>query len=177
MSSEYLFSLKFMLVLFVVSFVKFYFILVGDDTVKPRPFPPSYNIKSTTCLTFYDFYLRVNQDVNTHSVWRFFHHNLNSKMKHVSDVSFNYNSHDALRGERPNLLNSDRKHLVLKIRCKSELHSYLGGCHCVITVFLMYICLWYFNLCRRKLLTNTWIILLWKDSSINRIKLSLSFYF
>lgn len=37
MSSEYLFSLKLMLVLFDVSFVHFYFILVNDSMVTPRP--------------------------------------------------------------------------------------------------------------------------------------------
>lgn len=39
MSSEYLFSLKLMLVLFDVSFVRFYFILVNDGVEKPRPSP------------------------------------------------------------------------------------------------------------------------------------------
>lgn len=44
MSSEYLFSLKFMLVLYDVTFVRFYFILVNDGVEKPRPSPLSTKI-------------------------------------------------------------------------------------------------------------------------------------
>lgn len=52
MSSEYLFSLKLLLVLFDVSFVHFYFILVNDDMVEARPFPPSCKIKFTNINVF-----------------------------------------------------------------------------------------------------------------------------
>lgn len=51
MSSEYLFSLKLMLVLFDISFVHFCFILVNDDMVKPRPSPPSFKIKYINVFT------------------------------------------------------------------------------------------------------------------------------
>lgn len=44
MSSEYLFSLKLMLVLFDVSFVRFYFILVNAGVEKARPSPFSAEI-------------------------------------------------------------------------------------------------------------------------------------
>lgn len=56
MSLDYLFSLKFMLVLFVASFVHFYFIVADDYTVKPHPFFSflQNKIKDKLCVVMTD---------------------------------------------------------------------------------------------------------------------------
>lgn len=57
MSLDYLFSLKFMLVLFVASFVHFYFIVADDNTVKPHPFFSflQNKIKDKLCVVMTDW--------------------------------------------------------------------------------------------------------------------------